>query len=119
MAGWTLDPVDESPGAITTPLDKIPDDVKDAVEATLKYCEKNPNKRLVTPPFATEDSRKQAAIDIRSYCEQRKAGRLSASIQRPDKHPVTKKAGLYLSLKVTPYVKRERQTASTDQNSDT
>jgi hypothetical protein len=120
MAGWQLDPVEETAAAVVTPLEQIGEDVKDAVEATLTYCQKNPGKRLVTPPFATEDSRKKAAIDIRSYCQQRPKGRLTASVQKPNMHPVSKKAGFFLSLKVKAYTPKPRaKVDETTQNSDT
>ena len=76
---WNMTPIDAPASSIKTPLADIPDEVRESVEEGYAFCQQNPGKRLVVP-FETDEEASQARTLIRSYCEQRPAGRLTASV---------------------------------------
>jgi len=78
---WNMTPIDAPASSIKTPLADIPDEVRESVEEGYAFCQQNPGKRLVVP-FETDEEASQARPLIRSYCEQRPAGRLTVSMHR-------------------------------------
>lgn len=129
---WNMTAVKSSADVKLT-LDDIDADARTAVdEAAVFFAEPaNVGQRLIIP-FDSTDDRDQARVHIRSYCEARPAGRLTASIwagftgtvgegddavtrwSSADKSTDVCKTPA-LSVTVKPYVKRERtDTASPD-----
>jgi hypothetical protein len=116
---WNMIPVKAPASAVKIPVSLIPDDVQQSIEEAFAYCEQNPAERL-TVPFDTAEAAAEAKTQIRSYCEARPAGRLSASIWEgfagtlengnvkfsPQETEACKTPALSLFLKV--YVKKER-----------
>ncbi len=76
---WNMTPVDAPASSVKTPLADIPDEVRESVEEGFAFCQQSPGKRLVVP-FGSDDEAARARVLIRSYCEQRPAGRLTASM---------------------------------------
>src|SRR5215469_7533865 len=62
------------------PLESVQDDAKAAVEEAVAFYNEFPEGKRLIIPFDTEEERDKAAVHIRSYCEARPDGRLTASI---------------------------------------
>lgn len=69
--------VDAPASAAKLPLSEIPQDVKTSVDEA--YDGLSAGQRVLVK-FATEEETRLARMQIRSYCEGRPAGRLTASI---------------------------------------
>jgi hypothetical protein len=117
---WNMAPVEAPASAVKTPLDQIPEDVSASVEEAYAFCQENPAMRLIVPFESDEDVAVNRGY-IRSYCEARKDGRLTASIwagyTNEDASVFVQKATEdknvpALSLFLIKYVRRERTAAS-------
>jgi hypothetical protein len=118
--GWEMKAVEAPSSAIKYTLDQIPQDVKDGVEEAFNYCQSNPTERIVIPFLGTDDTNAEDQRDltrgqVRSYCEQRPAGRLTASIWAVSVDPESGEtsgddnAVPALNMRFVPYVKREKK----------
>lgn len=114
---WALKAVEAPASAIKTPLEEIPADVAAGVEEAFKYGQDNPTERLVLVCKDEDDRDIQRAL-IRSYCELRPEGRLTASIWAvtvdPETGETSKEAGSVpaLSMFFRVYVKKAKGTAT-------
>lgn len=113
------------------PEDQLSDDAKTGVDEMAAFYADNPEGQRLIIPFNTTDERDSAARHIRTYCEIRPAGRLTASIwhgftgtkgegdqvkqlwsSAPEGTADAKTPAL--SVKVRPYVKRTRAEETAD-----
>jgi hypothetical protein len=106
---WTLVPREVGTSAVMLPLTGIHDDVQLAVEEAYEAGKANPTKFYDLPTFANDAQRDGVAQQIRSYCAQRQAGRLSAFMRRPAKDAAGNTA-IVLSIRVVDYEKKSRST---------
>ena len=112
---WNLVPREVGTSAVIVPLSGISEDVQLAVEEVYEASKSNPTKFYDLPTFSNESARDSVAQQIRSYCAQRAAGRLSAYMRRPAKD-AQGRDGIVLSIRVADYEKKSRNTtpAATD-----
>lgn len=129
---WNMVAVDVG-SSEKVPADSLDADAKTAVDEMAVFFAENPDGHRLVIPFDTVENRDTAARHIRTYCEIREAGRLTASIwhgftgtkgegeaaktvwsSAPEGTADAKTPAL--SVKVKPYEKRTRgQAAEPDQ----
>lgn len=111
---WDAKAVEAPASTVKTPLASIPDDVATGVEEAFEYVTANPTERIVIT-FDTEDERDLTRALVRSYCEVRPKGRITASIWAVTANPETGEtttedgAKPALSMSFRKYVKKSAQ----------
>lgn len=111
---WNMKAVEAPASAVKVALEDITEDVIKGVEEAFTYCQEHPTERLVVAWTKAED-RDETRVLIRSYCEARPAGRLTASLWNISVDPETgEKSGAEgaipaLSMQFTPYVKKSKK----------
>jgi len=76
---WNMTAVNAPSSSVKIPLEKIDPDTKAGVDEAYAYGLENPGQRFIVA-FDTANARDTARNEIRSYCEAREDGRLTASI---------------------------------------
>lgn len=127
---WNMIAVDAGTSE-KVPVENLMDDAKTAVDEMAAFYVDNPEGKRLIIPFDSVEDRDKAANHIRTYCEVREAGRLTASIwhgftgtkgEGDKAQPVWSSAAEgtqyaktpALSVKVKPYVKRTKADATAD-----
>lgn len=111
---WNMTAVPSAPSTVKYSLDEIPDDVKQGVEEAYAHQQDHPTDRLAVA-FETEAERDIARGQVRSYCEARPDGRLTASIWAPENLAVEDEDGTEteltfpLSMAFKVYVKKAQK----------
>jgi len=121
---WDMTPI-ETGASERLPLESVDEDAKVAVEEAYAYFLATPTGERLIIPFSDPGDREDAARHIRSYCEARPSGRLTASIWigwtgQNDKGVTVWSSAAEgskyaktpaLSVKITTYLKRERDAS--------
>lgn len=112
---WDMKAVEAPASAVKTAIGDIPEDVTSGVEEAYDYCQANPLERVVIT-FPDTDTRDLTRALIRSYCEVRPKGRLTASLWAVSVNAETgetEKDGVpALSMRFVKYVKKEKGKAN-------
>ena len=119
---WNMTPVKDSTARLA--LEEVDKDAAESVEEAFAFITENPESRLIVR-FDSPDARDEAALNVKSYCEARPAGKLTASIWygfasptedkfSSAKEPTKACTAPALSMSFKVYVKRERTAADAE-----